>query len=289
MAWRMQLARRWSAQDEDASAKERALVAIDSRGAVVSPLRRHAGRAAIYGALTILSGIGACSLLSGDPLVLALSLVGTAAWGHGLLVTHWLEQASAFIHSARLDEAEKILLRCLRPPWGSETVCGHAHLRLATVATNRGLHEEALSHARKAAQYFESEYPPQPQFLRLVKLQEVRALLSSGKLAEARRVFAALGPAPDGDYLRAHHFQTELYLALCEGQIPFLDDDLWERARLALHTDHAPALLGLCAWGFSRLGEEDTAAEFQVLCKKRCREPMDKTLPLLARYLSQHT
>jgi hypothetical protein len=137
MAATVQLARKLTSSAEP-SAEERALVAIDTQGAVISPLRRYAGRAAVYGALSILSGIGICSLLSGDPLVLALSLVGTAAWGHGLLVTRWLEQASQLIHVARLDEAEALLLRCLRPPWGSEAVRGHAHLRLSTVASHRG-------------------------------------------------------------------------------------------------------------------------------------------------------
>lgn len=269
-------------------AKERALVAIDSQGGVISPLRRVAGRAAVYGALSILSGIGMCSLFSGDPLVLALSLVGTAAWGHGLLVTRWLEQASFCIHAERLDEAEQLLLRCLRPPWGSETVRGHAYLRLSTVAHHRGRHDEAATQARRAAELFANEYPPQPQFLALAQCQEIQALVSLGRLAEARRKFAELGSPPTGEYLRAHHHLVELYLALANGQIPFLDEALWERAHLALHTDHAPALLGLCAWGFERLGEDNHAAEFAELCKKRCGEPLPLTFPLLARYLERH-
>ena len=289
MAATMQLARRLSSGEGDASAEERALVAIDTHGAVISPLRRYAGRAAVYGALSILSGIGVCSLLSGDPLVLALSLVGTAAWGHGLLVTRWLEQASQLIHLSRLDEAEQLLLRCLRPPWGSETVRGHAHLRLSTLASHRGSHSEALEQARLAAALFAGEYPPQPQFLQLSRYQEVRALLSLGKLADARHLFAELGGAPSGDYLRAHYYVTELYLALAEGQIPFLAEPLWERAQLALDTDHAPPLLGLCAWGFDRLGDEETAQHFRKLCQKRCGEQLPLTLPLLARYLARWT
>jgi hypothetical protein len=284
MAATLQLARKLTAPDDTT---ERALVAIDTQGAVISPLRRYAGRAAVYGALSILSGIGVCSILSGDPLVLALSLVGTAAWGHGLLVTRWLEQASQLIHVSRLDEAESLLQRCLRPPWGSEAVRGHAHLRLSTVASHRGDHDAALEQARLAAALFSGEYPPQPQFLSLARYQEVRALVSLGKQADARRHFAAISYPPAGDYLRAHFYVTELYLALGDGQIPFLDGPLWERAQLALDTDHAPPLLGLCAWGFDRLGEEDAAHHFRVLCQRRCGERVQSTLPLLGRYLEQ--
>lgn len=285
MAASLQLARKLTSPDDST---ERALVAIDTQGAVISPLRRYAGRAAVYGALSILSGIGVCSILSGDPLVLALSLVGTAAWGHGLLVTRWLEQASQLIHVSRLDEAESLLQRCLRPPWGSEAVRGHAHLRLSTVASHRGDHEAALEQARLAAALFAGEYPPQPQFLSLARYQEVRALVSLGKQADARRHFLAISQVPAGDYLRAHFYVTELYLALGDGQIPFLDGPLWERAQLAIDTDHAPPLLGLCAWGFDRLGDDDTASHFRLLCQKRCGERVQSTLPLLGRYLDRN-
>lgn len=285
MAVTLQLARKLASGDH--SAEERSLVAIDTQGAVISPLRRYAGRAAVYGALSILSGIGVCSLLSGDPLVLALSLVGTAAWGHGLLVTRWLEQASQLIHVRRLDEAELLLLRCLRPPWGSEAVRGHAHLRLSTVASHRGNHAVALFQARQAAALFEGEYPPQPQFRELARYQEVRALVSLGNQAEARRQFLGQSSVPSGDYLRAHFYLTELYLALGDGQIPFLDGALWERAQLAIDTEHAPALLGLCAWGFEQLGDDETASQFQILCQRRCGERLALTLPLLARYLER--
>jgi hypothetical protein len=130
------------------SSPSRTLVAIDRSGAVMSPLRRYVGRAAAYGALSILSTIGVCSLASGDPLVMALSLVGTAAWGHGILVTRWLEQASALTLRGELDRAEALLRRCLRPPWGSEGVRAHAHLRLSGIATRRGDHAQAVRESR---------------------------------------------------------------------------------------------------------------------------------------------
>ena len=210
-------------------------------------------------------GIGVCSL-SGDPLVLALSLVGAAAWGHGLLVTRWLEQASQLIHLSRLDEAEQLLLRCLRPPWGSETVRGHAHLRLSTLASHRGSHSEALEQARLAAALFAGEYPPQPQFC------SCRATRKCGRFCRwaswpmpatcspswvARQAAITCGPL----------LRHRAVLALAEGQIPFWMSRCGERAQLALDTDHAPPLLGLCSWGFDRLGDEETAQHFRKLCQ----------------------
>jgi len=92
---------------------------------------------------------------------------------------------------------------------------------------------------------------------------------------------------PAGDYLRAHFYVTELYLALGDGQVPFLDAPLWERAQLAIDTEHAPPLLGLCAWGFDRLGDDETASHFVTLCQRRCGERVAMTLPLLARFLDR--
>ena len=263
----------------------RALVAIDRSGAVMSPLRRYAGRAAAYGALSILSTIGVCSLASGDPLVMALSLVGTAAWGHGILVTRWLEQASALMLTGDLDRAEALLRRCLRPPWGSEGVRAHAHLRLSGIATRRGDHAQAVREARQAVSLFTTEYPPQPQFIHLSRYQEIRALISDSRLPDARYLFEELGEPPTGDYLRAQHFLTELYVALAEDRMPFLDAPLWDRTQVALATPQAVPLLGLCCWGFHKLGDEEMSRHLLALTMERDDEPLERTMPLLWRFL----
>lgn len=263
----------------------RALVAIDRSGAVMSPLRRYAGRAAAYGALSILSTIGMCSLASGDPLVMALSLVGTAAWGHGILVTRWLEQASALMLTGELDRAESLLRRCLRPPWGSEGVRAHAHLRLSGIATRRGDHAQAVREARQAVSLFTTEYPPQPQFIHLSRYQEIRALVSDSRLPDARYLFEELGEPPSGDYLRAQHYLTELYVALAEDRMPFLDAPLWDRTQVALATPQAVPLLGLCCWGFHKLGDEEMSRHLLALTLSRDDEPLERTMPLLWRFL----
>jgi hypothetical protein len=260
-------------------------VAIDRSGAVMSPLRRYVGRAAAYGALSILSTIGVCSLASGDPLVMALSLVGTAAWGHGLLVTRWLEQASALMLRGELDRAEVLLRRCLRPPWGSEGVRAHAHLRLSGIATRRGDHAQAVRDARQAVSLFASEYPPQPQFVQLARYQEIRALVSDSRLPDARYLLEDLGEPPAGDYLRAQHFLTEMYVALAEDRMPFLDAPLWDRTQVALGTPQAVPLLALCCWGFYKLGDEDMSRHLLALTLERCDEPLERTMPLLWRFI----
>lgn len=270
---------------ERPTGSRRALVAIDRTGAVMSPLRRYAGRAAAYGALSILSTIGVCSLASGDPLVMALSLVGTAAWGHGILVTRWLEQASALMLTGELDRAEALLRRCLRPPWGSEGVRAHAHLRLSGIATRRGDHAQAVREARQAVSLFTTEYPPQPQFIQLSRYQEIRALISDSRLPDARYLFEELGEAPSGDYLRAQHYLTELYVALAEDRMPFLDAPLWDRTQVALATPQAVPLLGLCCWGFHKLGDEEMSRHLLALTLERDDEPLERTMPLLYRFL----
>ncbi len=264
----------------------RSLVAIDRDGHVISPLRRYAGRAAAYGALGILSTIGIYTLAAGDPLVMALSLVGTAAWGHGILVTHWLERASALTMRGDLSGAEALLRRCLRPPWGSEAVRAHAHLRLSGVASRRGQHLEAQQSAEQAVQLFSAEYPPQPQFVLLARYHEIRALVSACRQPDARCQLENLGPAPIGDYLRAQHYLTELYVALGDNRLPFLDGPLWERTELALRTPSASALLGLCAWGYFKLGDRDMAIHLVALSDKHRDEPLEQTMPLLWRWLA---
>lgn len=290
---------------------EGGLVALDPQGAVVSPLRRYAGRAAAYGALSILSTIGLASLAAGDPLVLALSLVGTAAWGHGILVTRWLEQASLLTQRGQLDAAEALLLRCLRPPWGSEGVRAHANLRLAGVLVRRGRYDDAATTAREAAALFQAEYPPQPQFVLLSRYQEIRALVSAGRQPDARVLFEELGEPPLGEYLRAQHYLTELYVALGDGRLPFLDGPLRERLRLAERPLSGTGAAGgeggqlvglvlLCGWGFFKLGELETARRLVLLAHEArgplghapsagdAPEPIERTLPLLHRFLEAH-
>lgn len=272
---------------ESSPTASRALVAIDRDGHVISPIRRYAGRAAAYGALGLLGTIGVYTLAAGDPLVMALSLVGTAAWGHGILVTHWLERASALMLRGELDSAETLLRRCLRPPWGSEAVRAHAHLRLSGIATRRGQHVEAHDEAQQAVRLFSAEYPPQPQFVLLARYHEIRALVSARRQPDARCLLEELGPAPAGDYLRAQHYVTELYVALGDNRVPFLDTALWERTELALRTPSSAALLGLCAWGYFKLDDREMAVHLLALAEKRRDEPLDQTMPLLSRWMTR--
>ena len=268
-----------------AATTQRALVAIDRDGFVIPPLRRYAGQAAAYSALGLLGTIGFYTLAAGDPLVMALSLVGTAAWGHGILVTHWLERASALMLRGDLDGAEALLRRCLRPPWGSEAVRAQAHLRLSNVHSRRGDHQHAHQSAEEAIRLFSAEYPPQPQFVQLSRYQEIRSLVNIGKQADARFQFDELTHVPIGDFLRAQHYLTELYIALVDDRLPMLDSALWERSELALRTPSAEPLIALCAWGFSQLGERSTSRDLLSLAQQRINEPVAQTLPFLHRWI----
>ncbi len=264
---------------------ERSLVAIDRDGNVIPALRRHVAQAAAYGALGLLGTIGFYTLAAGDPLVMALSLVGTAAWGHGILVTHWLERASALMLRGELDAAETLLRRCLRPPWGSEAVRAQAYLRLSALYSRRGEPRLAYETAELATRLFSAEYPPQPQFVQLSRYQEIRALVASGKQADARLRLSEIEALPLGDYLRAQHYLTELYVALVDNNLPILDSALWERCELALRTPSAEPLIALCAWGFFCLGEPATGRELLGTARSRISEPLEKTMPQLKRWM----
>ncbi len=267
-------------------ATPRTLVSLDSRGQVRSPLRRMAERVAAYGALGVMASMTVVSASLGDPLGMTIGLTATAMWAHGVMVARWLERASALMIHGQLDRAELLLRRCLQPPWGSHSVRAHAHLRLSGVMTRRGDHVQALFEAQQAVLLFEEEHPRQMQFLQVARYQEIRSLVSAGRLADARVKLDAVGGVPDGDYLRMQHFVTELYVALADGRMPFSDHPLWERTHMALQLSAAAPLLGLCAWGYFKLGELDMAWHLLQTAYDRLEdEPLDRMMPLLWRWM----
>lgn len=271
--------------------EKRALVAVDTRGQVVPAWRRMGSQLAAYGALGMLGTIGAYTIAIGDPLIMVLSLVGTAAWGHGILVTRWLERSSSLILQGKLDEAQHVLERLLHPPWGSDGVRAHAYLRLAALLGRRGQHLESVDAAADAEELFEREYPPQPQFVALSRYSQVRGLVSAGELADARYRMSEIQAEdpPIGDFLRGQFHVTELYLALADDRLALSETDLLERSKLARDTTGAEPLYFLCAWGLCKLGHRSLGKDLLDLGHKHCGEPLDQTLPLLKRWVSsQH-
>lgn len=269
-------------------ATPRTLVSLDSRGQVRSPARRVAERAAAYGALGLMASMTLVSASLGDPLGMTIGLTATAMWAHGVMVARWLEKASALMIHGHLDQAEGLLRRCLQPPWGSHSVRAHAHLRLAGVACRRGDHNQALLEVQQSIGLFEEERPRQAQFLQVARYQEVRALVSVGRLADARVKLEEIGAVPMGDYLRMQHHVTELYVALADGRMPFADGPLWERAHMALQLSAAAPLLALCAWGYFKLGEMDMAWHLlQTAYDRLDNEPIDRMMPVLWRWMER--
>jgi tetratricopeptide (TPR) repeat protein len=267
-------------------ATPRTLVSLDSRGQVRSPARRLLERAAAYGALGLMGSMTLVSASLGDPLGMTIGLTATAMWAHGVVVARWLERASALMIHGQLDQAEAILRRCLLPPWGSHSVRAHAHLRLSGVATRRGDHTRAVAEIQEAIALFEEERPRQAQFLEVARYQEIRALVSAGRLADARLKMEEIPEVPEGDYLRMQHYVSELYVALVDGRMPFSDQPLWERAHMALQLSAAAPLLALCAWGYFKLGELDMAWHLLQTAYDRLEgEPLDKMMPELWRFM----
>ncbi len=267
-------------------ATPRTLVSLDSRGQVRSPVRRVVERTAAYGALGLMASMTLVSASLGDPLGMTIGLTATAMWAHGVVVARWLERASALMIHGQLDQAESLLRRCLQPPWGSHSVRAHAHLRLSGVMTRRGDHAGALLEAQQSIALFEEERPRQIQFLHVARYQEIRALVSAGRLADARIRLEEMGPVPGGDYLRMQHYVSELYVALADGRMPFADQPLWERAHMALQLSAAAPLLALCSWGYFKLDEQDMAWHLlQTAYDRLDNEPLAQMMPLLWRWM----
>jgi hypothetical protein len=44
-------------------------------------------------------------------------------------------------------------------------------------------------------------------------------------------------------------------------------------------------LLALCCWGYYKLGDEEMSAHLLTLTLSRCDEPLERTMPLLWRFL----
>ncbi len=269
-------------------ATPRSLVSLDAKGQVRSPMRRVAERAAAYGALGIMASMTLVSASLGDPLGMTIGLTATAMWAHGVMVARWLERASALMIHGQLDRAEALLRRCLQPPWGSHSVRAHAHLRLAGVMTRRGDHPQALLEAQRSVTLFEEEHPRQLQFLQVARYQEVRSLVSAGRLADARVKMDDLPTVPEGDYLRMQHYVTGLYVALADGRMPFSDGPLWERTQVALQLSAAAPLLGLCAWGYFKLGDDDMAWHLlQTAYDRLDNEPLVQMMPPLWKWMQR--
>src|SRR5262249_13212184 len=140
---------------------------------------------------------------------------------------------------------------------------------------------DALTHQRAAiALYSRGRRSP---FAQVVEYGEIISLVNLERLREAREIFDRRHKVvPDGDYLRVHHWVTELYLDMAEGTCTVDDDDLHPRVRFRLGLSSGAALLALLAWAEHARGDLDLAWHLlREACDRRGEVPLERTMPRL--------
>jgi hypothetical protein len=267
-------------------ASSREFVYVDRKGRVRSPARLRVTQAVSYGVMAGLLG-GATALYYAAIGPAGLAVGGVLGLWFGRVISTGLALGTGLrlMVADRFDEAAAVFGRIAGGRLIPRRLRANAEHNLGHCRAIAGQHEEALALYRSAATRWGSS-----RGLRgaLARRSEVFALVNLGRLTEARVRFTALGPAPEGEYLRIQHWTLELYLALAEGDHALSEDDLYQRSRAALAITTAAALLGLLAWAYERRGDREMARHLLQECLDRhFGKRISGTLPLLQRWLDQ--
>jgi hypothetical protein len=266
------------------TARNREVLYVDRQGRVRSPARLRAAQAVAYGGMIGLVGAGTAiyySVLGPVGLVVGAAL---GAWSANAVVRSFaLRTGQRLMLAERFDEAAALFHGVLHGRLVPRRVRATAQHQLARCCVATGRHEEALAHYRGAIVRWGANRGLMPA---LARRGEILTLVNLGRLPEARAGLTALGPVPEGEYLRILHWTIELYLALAEGQHGFAEDELYRRSREALAITSAAALLGLLAWAYQRSGDAEMSRHLLGECLDR-REGtrIATTLPVLQRWL----
>jgi hypothetical protein len=238
-----------------------AVVVIDRHGDLM-PWWRLRALSALSSGITF--GLFALVSLT---MVQAFGLAGLAApMLLGLLATgrnqrrriEW--RAMALVQAGRLDEAEAVCQWMLARR-GSRQHRAWAHRCLAIVESRRGRHAAALSEVRAALKMVGGGR--WQATMELLALQEIRLLVETGQLGEARARLEgrkAQAGRVSGEVVEVQRWLTELYLQFAERKLTVDDDELWRRGQRALKLSGGAQLLALCAWGFAERRDDDMAS-----------------------------
>jgi hypothetical protein len=273
-----------------AGASPRSFVHIDRSGAVRSPARYRAIEAASYAFLAATTvGVtityGMAFGLPGVAIGAAMGLL----FGRAIRRGRRIQQAARLLVHDRVEEAEVILQDILKSRFLPRRLRALAEQNLAACHTRRGRFEEALVHQRTAIGLHGRRGRKSP-FARIVEYNELATLVNLGRVAEARALLAQRHPhVPDGDFLRIHHWLSELFICFAEGKHHLDADELHDRARVALQITSAAGLLALLAWAHHTSGDADQAWHLlREAIDRRDGTPLERAMPSLHAWMEQH-
>lgn len=268
------------------------LVHIDRAGRVRSPLRLRAIHVGYYGlcAALLLTQVALVARLferdGSTGAVMGALVALTMSWvAYAISRQFALRRALRAIAADRSEEAERIYRSVLAAKLLPAKYKTAAEQGLVTCDAVAGRHEEALAHAQSVLRRLGRARSGPAQ---IARYSEVILLVNVGQLDEARAKLEELGPIPEGEYFRIQHWSVELYVALAQGTHTFDEDELHVRAKAALAITSAAGLLGLLAWAFDHLGDEDMTA--LLLDEARDRHPGRKLsgpMPLLEAWMTK--
>ena len=266
---------------ESATAKQ--ILAVDTRGNVISRRARRLRSFAYHGILAGLigvEGLAGYALYGVAGLSIAAVLGALVSWR--LRLNAKRGEGVRAIAAFDLDAAERIFSaiqkrRLLPRRWRA-----HTYDWLAQCAMLRGDAALALERTREALRRRGSR---PGLYNTLARMREVNCLVRLGRLEEARTCFDALGPEPAGEVPALARYTCELFLAFAEGRHTLSDETLHERAQFALGVTLSTPLLTGLAWAFERLGDEDMAELLASEARDRATPGFAKALPELAEWL----
>lgn len=270
------------------SAEPHDLVHVDGKGRVRSPLRLRVLTStywSVLGLLVVAEGWLGYQLMGTPGLSLAVVLGAFVAWvgSRHLLLRRATREALA----SNLDEAEARLMRIAHGRLVPRRMRASARSWLSYCASLRGDAEGALAHSREAVRL----WGKRKHILSTIsRYGEVYALTRCGQLDEARVALEALGPMPQGEYLRITHLNVGLYLAFVEGKHSFSDDELHEHSKNALGITAAGPLLALLAWAFEKNGDAEMAELlFEEAKDRHPGDLLSKRMPDLQRWMDERS
>jgi tetratricopeptide (TPR) repeat protein len=271
-----------------AEAGPREVLHVDRRGQVRSPLRYRLRIAASFGALGSMA-IGSAWLyyaLIGPPgLLVGAGVAALASW----LLSRWFRMRAGqrLFLAERFEEAEEQFSRVARARLVPRAVRAQAVHNIGSCRFLAGDFAAALDHYDRAIALYRKARA-RGLFPQMTRYARVLALTELDRLDEAEAELAAIGPVPEGDFLRARHYTSALYLALARGEHALGEEELYERARFALPVTGAAGLLGLLAWAYRAAGDEDMAWHLLREALDRYDSIIGRSMPRLKRWMDEH-